>query len=75
MNKEDLKNIVQHSVKEVWYNRRSFNPVEEQTELLTNLLWDYLNDKNHKCNCNVATLPIVEAIINFCPRCGGKRNE
>jgi hypothetical protein len=43
MEKEQLREMVKKSVKEVWYNRRSMNPVEDQTELLTEALHQALS--------------------------------
>ena len=42
MTKSELKEIVQKATEEVWYNRRSLNPVEEQTELITEKLYEAL---------------------------------
>ncbi len=33
-NKKNLAKIVRKSVEEVWYDRRSFNPIEDQTTTL-----------------------------------------
>ena len=41
--KEKLREIVKKSVEDVWYNRRSFNPVADQTELLTEALHQALS--------------------------------
>lgn len=46
MTKEKLQEIIKKSVEDVWYNRRSFNPVEEQTNLLTEAIWNELNKEN-----------------------------
>ena len=43
MDKEKLREIVKKSVEEVWYNRRSMNPVADQTELLTEALYQALS--------------------------------
>lgn len=39
MNKEEFRKIIRLSVEDVWYDRRSLNPVKEQTELLVEALW------------------------------------
>ena len=43
ISKEKLTEIVQKSVEDAWYNRRSLNPVKEQTEIITNAIWEQLN--------------------------------
>lgn len=43
MEKEKLREIVKKSVEDVWYNRRSMNPVADQTELLTEALHQALS--------------------------------
>lgn len=40
MNKKELEEIVRKSVEDIWYNRRSLNPVEEQTKELTDKIWE-----------------------------------
>jgi len=42
MEKEKIREIVRKSVEDCWYNRRSLNPVEEQTEFLTEELYKAL---------------------------------
>ena len=44
ISKEKLTEIVQKSVEDAWYNRRSLNPVKEQTEVITNAIWEQLNE-------------------------------
>ena len=34
---EEIKEVIKNQVEDIWYNRRSINPVDEQTELLTDL--------------------------------------
>lgn len=46
MKKEELKAIVKKATESVWYNRRSMNPVEEQTELITDVLFEALKQAN-----------------------------
>jgi hypothetical protein len=43
ISKEKLTEIVQKSVEDAWYNRRLLNPVKEQTEIITNAIWEQLN--------------------------------
>lgn len=43
MEKNQIREIVKKSVEDVWYNRRSMNPVEEQIELLTEALHQALS--------------------------------
>lgn len=43
MEKEKLREIVKKSVEEVWFNRRSMNPVADQTEFLTEALHQALS--------------------------------
>jgi hypothetical protein len=45
MDKEKLESIVRKSVEDVWYNRRSLNPVEEQTKALTDVIWSELEQR------------------------------
>lgn len=42
--KDNLKNIVKKATENVWYGRRSMNPVDEQTEIITNDIFEYLNE-------------------------------
>ena len=44
ISKEKLTEIVQKSVEDAWYNRRLLNPVKEQTEVITNAIWEQLNE-------------------------------
>jgi len=39
MNKKEFTKIVQLSTEDVWYGRRSIDPVKEQTELIVETLW------------------------------------
>lgn len=41
--KEKLTEIVQKSVEDAWYNRRSLNPVKEQTEIIVSGIMEQLN--------------------------------
>ena len=41
--KEKLTGIVRKSVEDAWYNRRSLNPVKEQTEIIVNGIMEQLN--------------------------------
>ena len=43
MEKNQIREIVKKSVEEVWYNRRSMNPVDDQAELLTEALHQALS--------------------------------
>ena len=45
MNKEEFRKIIRLSVEDVWYDRRSLNPVKEQTELLVEALWPLYTTK------------------------------
>ena len=56
ISKEKLTEIVQKSVEDAWYNRRSLNPVKEQTEIITNAIWEQLN-KPDVSNNEVAVCP------------------
>ena len=50
ISKEKLTEIVQKSVEDAWYNRRSLNPVKEQTEIITNAIWEQLNEPDVSVN-------------------------
>ena len=76
ISKEKLTEIVQKSVEDAWYNRRSLNPVKEQTEVITNAIWEQLNEpdvsnnevavepEKHKCiNCGKEYEDIDDAIM------------
>ena len=76
ISKEKLTEIVQKSVEDAWYNRRSLNPVKEQTEIITNAIWEQLNKpdvsnnevavetEKHKCiNCGKEYEDIDDAIM------------
>ena len=43
LTKEQFTAIIEDSVKDVWYGRRSVNPVKEQTELLVEKLYPLMN--------------------------------
>ena len=43
LTKEQFTAIIEDSVKDVWYGRRSMNPVKEQTELLVEKLYPLMN--------------------------------
>lgn len=53
-NKEELEKIVRKSVETIWYERRSVNPVDDQTKLLTDILWNEFTRKN---------VPITDELI------------
>ena len=61
MDKEKLREIVKKSVEEVWYNRRSMNPVADQTELLTEALHQALSMSG-----------VVSGTKQLCPKCKGQ---
>ena len=42
MTKEKLEKIVREIVEDIWYNRRSTDPIEEQTRFLTDKIWEEL---------------------------------
>ena len=68
ISKEKLTEIVQKSVEDAWYNRRSLNPVKEQTEIITNAIWEQLNEPDVSVN---------EAFgfrrgVAGCPLCNGR---
>lgn len=63
ISKEKLTEIVQKSVEDAWYNRRSLNPVKEQTEIITNAIWEQLN-KPDVSNNEVAVEPEKHKCIN-----------
>ena len=76
--KEKLREIVKKSVEDVWYNRRSFNPVADQTEHITEALHQALSmsgvvesadSKNlEECrNCREMVRMISTGEI--CPKC------
>ena len=44
LTKEQFTAIIEDSVKDVWYGRRSMNPVKDQTELLVEKLYPLLNN-------------------------------
>ena len=44
MTREELTTIIKASVEDVWYNRRSLNPIKEQTELLVEKLYPLLDN-------------------------------
>lgn len=50
MDKNKLESIIRKSVEDVWYNRRSMNPIEDQIKELTENIWYELtaepNEKN-----------------------------
>lgn len=55
-NKDELREIVKNAVEDVWYNRRSLNPVEDQTNQLTDSIWSklYNDDKDeNKVNTSI----------------------
>jgi hypothetical protein len=58
MEKEKLREIVKKSVEDCWYNRRSLNPVEEQTEFLTEELYKALRQP-----------PVMKSVCD----CGGSK--
>ncbi len=39
MKKDKLRELIRDQVRDVWHNRRSMNPISEQTDLLTNALY------------------------------------
>ena len=43
LTKEQFTAIIEDSVKDIWYGRRSINPVKEQTELLVEKLYPLMN--------------------------------
>lgn len=43
LTKEQFTAIIEDSVKDIWYGRRSMNPVKEQTELLVEKLYPLIN--------------------------------
>lgn len=47
MTKQELHKIIKKNVEEIWYNRRSINPVERQINDLTDLLYKEINLKSH----------------------------
>lgn len=47
MTKEELKKIVREAAEDVWYNKRSWDPVKEQTELITEAVYKALY--GHEC--------------------------
>lgn len=51
MEKEKLREIVKKSVEEVWFNRRSMNPVADQTEFLTEALHQALSMSGVRTSC------------------------
>ena len=69
MEKEKIREIVKKSVEDCWYNRRSLNPVEEQTEFLTEELYKALHQPPvsssntlNQCTCSKCTgLPDIES--------------
>ena len=61
ISKEKLTEIVQKSVEDAWYNRRSLNPVKEQTEIISNAIWEQLNEPDVSVN-----------EVAVCPRCKSK---
>lgn len=53
--KEDLETIVREVVENTWYGRRSINPIEEQTEEITNGIYNKLmgiNVEKQTCKCD-----------------------
>ena len=50
MEKDKLREIIKKSVEKVWYGMRSMNPVEDQTNMLTEMIWDEL--QSQKLNKN-----------------------
>ena len=69
ISKKKLTEIVQKSVEDAWYNRRSLNPVKEQTEIITNAIWEQLNKPAvNKTVCALATISVeVNTDLNFNP--------
>ena len=63
ISKEKLTEIVQKSVEDAWYNRRSLNPVKEQTEIITNAIWEQLNKPDVSKSEGFEREPAV------CPKC------
>ena len=47
-NKKKLAEIIRKSVEEVWYDRRSFNPVEDQITILTEQLSTLIDNSYSK---------------------------
>ena len=47
MEKDKLREIVKKSVEKVWYEMRTVNPVEEQTNILTEMIWDELQNQQN----------------------------
>ena len=64
LTKEQFTAIIEDSVKDVWYGRRSMNPVKEQTELLVEKLYPLMNRQQ-------PTAKGAEEIAQCCPVCGG----
>jgi hypothetical protein len=53
MEKEKIREIVKKSLEEVWYNTRSMNPVEQQTEILTENLYNELSHNKNDQPLNI----------------------
>lgn len=89
ISKEKLTEIVQKSVEDAWYNRRSVNPVKEQTEIITNAIWEQLNKPDVSksdgiereisvCDCKHSHYHIEEMAVVVCTDCGellGKQTD
>ena len=72
MDKEKLREIVKKSVEEVWYNRRSMNPVEDQTELLTEALHQALSMSGVVVSpCDHSDTYPLNQKYSMCRKCGG----
>lgn len=75
MTKSELKAIVQKATEEVWYNRRSLNPVEEQTELITEKLYEALilpvvvRQSEQLCDCEYPLIRTGENNLEYCGFC------
>ena len=41
---EEINNIIEALVEDVWYNRRSLNPVKEQSELISGVVNNILKE-------------------------------
>ena len=62
--KEKIQEIVKNATEEVWYKRRSLNPVKEQTKLITEKLFKAMNQQQKKEVCT--SCGVKEVITNEC---------
>ena len=60
MDKEDLRKIIKKEVEDVWFNRRSIDPVKDQTDTLTERMWNVFRNIERERNFYELALRLEE---------------